>query len=80
MSQTLERRITEWAEWYHNNHDRIPKENLVKRCEFLEIVVDGMIEIVAIAAKDIQRLEGRGGDGIRLPGGGLILPLDYRRL
>lgn len=82
MSELLERRITEWATWYHKNHDRIPPGDVLKQLQFLQIVVDGFLEIAAITAKDIQRLEGRGGGAIRMPNGGLLIPRspDYSRL
>ena len=59
MSSELEDRLTEWALWFHENKKRIPPENLRKQNEFLSKAVDGCLELIAIAAKDIQTLERR---------------------
>lgn len=59
MSADLETRITEWGLWFHENKDRIPPENIRRRCDFLEKAVDGCLELIAIATKDIQTLEHR---------------------
>lgn len=59
MSADLDRRVTEWALWFHQNKDRIPGENLKKRCDFQALAIDGLIECLAIATKDIQVLERR---------------------
>lgn len=68
MSKQLEKRVEEWGLWYHYNKDRIPPTHLEKRCAFYEKAIDGCIEILAIATKDIQELEGK------KPGASLWLP------
>ena len=59
MARDLERRITEWGLWFHENKGRIPPMNYDKRLQFYEKTIDGLLEIVAIAAEDIRILEGR---------------------
>ena len=59
MSTLLEERIRDWAVWFHQNKDRMPSDNLRKRLDFLEKALDGCLELVAIATKDIQKLEHR---------------------
>ena len=60
MSALLDKRAAEWALWY-NEHCRKPMP-LDKRMEFQQKSIDGLLEILAIATKDIQRLEGRNGN------------------
>lgn len=75
MSELMERRITEWATWYHANKKRIPPENLKKRCDFLELSIDGLLELLAIATKDIQNIEHRRGQKrLILPQGTTLTP------
>lgn len=41
-------RFQEWATWFHANKNRIPAENLAKRLEFHEKMIDGLLEVMAI--------------------------------
>ena len=59
MSKTLEEQITDWAVWYHKNADDLPENDLRKQINFLKKAIDGCLECLAIATKDIQVLEGR---------------------
>lgn len=60
MAREFEKRLTEWAVWFHQNKPRLPVHDLRKRIEFLEKSIDGLLECLAIAAEDIRTLEGRG--------------------
>lgn len=59
MSALLEERVENWALWYHYNKNLVPALDLKKRCDFMQKAVDGCLELLAIACKDIQSLEGR---------------------
>ena len=64
MSRLLDHRVTEWGVWYHHNKTR--QGDLGLKVQFLQKALDGAIELLAIATKDIQRLEGRDPDkGLR---------------
>lgn len=58
MSRQFEERLTEWAVWYDHNRRLLPEHDLRKQIEFLIRAVDGAFECLALAAKDIQSLEG----------------------
>lgn len=60
MSMELDKRVTEWAVWYHEH--RNDGMSIDKRIEFMQKTIDGLLEILAIATKDIQRLERRNGN------------------
>lgn len=55
----LERRLADTAVWFHENKDRIPRENLAARVDFLFKSVDIFIELLAMTAKRMQEVEGR---------------------
>ncbi len=59
MAREFEKRLTEWAVWFHQNKPRVPKDDIRKRMDFQEKTIDGLIELLAIAAEDIRTLEGR---------------------
>ena len=59
MARELEKRLTEWAVWFHQNKPRLQPDNLRKRLDFAEKAIDGLLECMAIAAEDIRTLEGR---------------------
>ncbi len=67
MSVLAERKLYEWGLWYEKNKDRIPPENLKKKCEFYEKAITGLFECLALQAKDIQELEGGQQSGLILP-------------
>ena len=55
----LERRLIETAVWFHRNKDRIPRENLEKRIDFLEKTLDIFLEMTAMLVDRAQLVEGR---------------------
>lgn len=55
----LERRIVDMAVWFHRNKDRIPREALDKRVDFLEKSLDISLELIAMLAERLQHAEGR---------------------
>jgi hypothetical protein len=59
VSDALDKRITEWALWYHQTVMQVPRENVAKRLDHLQKSVDGCLELLALAAKDLQFLERR---------------------
>jgi hypothetical protein len=59
MSVRFDREAAELALWYHENLKRIPKDNLVKKIEFLEVTCDALIKLALNTALDMKRLEGR---------------------
>jgi hypothetical protein len=59
MARDLEKRTVEWGVWYHENKNRIPRMDFERRLAFYEKTIDGLIELLAIAAEDIRTLEGR---------------------
>ena len=66
----LERRLIDTALWFHKNKDRIPRDNLAKRLDFLEKALDIHIEMVAMLVDRMQMSEGRpAGRSLWLPNG-----------
>ena len=59
MSNLLDQRLTEWGLWFMENRTRVPPENIRKRQDFMDKAIQGLIECMAIAVKDIQELERR---------------------
>jgi hypothetical protein len=59
VSAETEDAVRDLAIWYMENRNRIPAGNLQKKCEFQDKAIKCLIEIVALQAKDIQRLEQR---------------------
>lgn len=59
MSRETELRVMEWVDWYHGNMNRIPKENLGKRCDFLVLAMDGCLELMIRVCEDLRIAEGR---------------------
>jgi hypothetical protein len=58
------------AVWFHKNKDRIPREALDKRVDFLEKTVDIFLEMMAMSMDRIQKAEGRRkSDSLWLPNG-----------
>lgn len=55
----LEKRLIETAVWFHRNKDRIPRENLVSRVDFLEKTLDIFLEMTAMLVERAQLVEGR---------------------
>ena len=59
MSRETDERIAEWSVWFTSNYKRIPQGDLGKQNQFLLKSVDGLLEIAARLAKDVQLLERR---------------------
>lgn len=70
MSQEFEKRLGEWAIWYHEHKSTVrSSEDFEKVKDFLIRAVDGSLELLAMAAKDIQDLE-----RVRRPTVEIVLP------
>lgn len=66
----LEQRLIDTAVWFHKNKDRMPGENLPKRLDFLFLVLDTVLEILALTVDRMQQVEGRGkSESLWLPNG-----------
>ena len=66
----LEKRLVDTAVWYHKNKDRIPREDLGKRLDFMEKTFDIFLEMIAMSVDRTQMLEGRGrSENLWLPNG-----------
>jgi hypothetical protein len=65
----LERRLVDTAVWFHKNKDRLPKEDVPRRLEFLEKSFDIFLELVALTLQRMQTVEGRKGSSLYLPRG-----------
>jgi hypothetical protein len=50
----LETRLADTALWFHMNKDRIPKENVVARLDFMEIGFWCLLEINALLLERIR--------------------------
>lgn len=59
MSAETEDRVRDLVLWYFENRNRIPRQNLEKRLDFMDKAVKCALEVVAMQAKDIQELESR---------------------
>jgi hypothetical protein len=57
MSSELNNRIRDLATWYYYHEPHI--EDINKRLEFYNDTISTLIEIAAIIAKDIQKLENK---------------------
>lgn len=58
MSALLEKQLADWTVWYNYNIQTLPKADLIKRVKFFEKALEGCLECLLIAAKDIKDLEG----------------------
>lgn len=58
-STSLEQRLGDTCKWFYQNRDRIPREDLIKRIEFLEKFVEIQIEISAALVERLQMSENR---------------------
>lgn len=67
--RTLERRLIDTAVWFHKNKDRIPREALDKRCDFLEIALDILLELTALNIQRLREYEGHSSENLWLPRG-----------
>lgn len=58
-SQLLEQRLADTAAWFFANKGRIDKMNLGKRVDFLEKTCWLLIEIAALQADRLHKVEGK---------------------
>lgn len=64
-----ERRLCDTAVWFIKNKDRVPKEDVHKRLEFLEKGFLCMLELFAMSLDRQQQVENRPGSSLWLPNG-----------
>lgn len=55
----LEKRLIDTCVWYHKNKDRIPRNAVEKRMDFLEKTFDIFLELIAMSTDRVQQMEGR---------------------
>jgi hypothetical protein len=55
----FEKRLIQTAVWFHRNKDRIPRENVPQRLDFLEKTMDIMLELMALSLDRMQNVENR---------------------
>lgn len=58
-AQPFEKRLVDTAVWFHKNLDRIPKDNLSARMDFLEKSMDITLELLAMSLERIHSTENR---------------------
>ena len=68
MSKDLEKKVTEWALWYHHNKYVLRNEDLDQKVNFLARAVDGCMACVADAMNEINKINQRRT---------IVLPRDY---
>lgn len=74
MSVEFEQRLTDYFKWFRHNQSQLHNVESIKPVvDFYGKAIDGCMEMLALAAKDIQRLEHRE-RRIHKPGNGLWLP------
>lgn len=54
----LETLLADTALWFYMNKDRIPKENIAKRCEFMETALWCSLELNALLLERIREQTG----------------------
>lgn len=70
----LERRLIDTAVWFHKNKDRIPRNEVERRLDFLFKTLDIHLELVALLVDRMQLAEGRKkSDSLWLPRGGTYI-------
>ena len=55
----LEKRLIDLAVWFSKNKDAIPRNEVIKRLDFLTKTLDIHLEMVAMLADRLQQAEGR---------------------
>ena len=68
-AQPLEKRLVDMAVWFHKNKDRIPRNNVEAKCDFLTKSLDIHLELMALLVQRIELAEGRRGSPLWLPAG-----------
>ena len=70
MSKEFEDRYADWFKWWKEHYN--DTDNLEQQVKFLRKAVEGMMELLAHATRDIRALEGRPkhdlGQPLYLPG------------
>jgi len=65
----LEKRLVDMAVWFHKNKDRIPRNNVENRCDFLMKSLDIHLELVALLVQRLELVEGRRHSPLWTPAG-----------
>lgn len=66
----LEKRMIDMAVWFHKNKDRMPRDEVVRRLDFLFKAFDVHLELIAMLIQRLQESEGRPkGTSLWLPNG-----------
>jgi hypothetical protein len=65
--QTLEKRLADTAVWFYNNKDRIARDNLAARQNFLELAFWIQLEINALLLERLRKATGS--EALWLPSG-----------
>ena len=73
MSSKTEEKLKEAATWYYYHYKSIDKDNLQKRVEFMEKIVDNLFLLFTYVYEDVKKLE----TGRTPP---LILPHDFGKM
>jgi hypothetical protein len=68
-AQPLEKRLIDMAVWFHKNKDRVPRNDVEKRCDFLAKSLDIHLELVALLVQRLELAEGRRNSPLWLPSG-----------
>lgn len=59
MTAQTENKMGDMAKWYFFHKGTLPRDDLRKRIEFLETVINNQLLIMTHMQEDIQKLEGR---------------------
>ncbi|MGI9489192.1 MAG: hypothetical protein ACR2RF_25555 [Geminicoccaceae bacterium] len=59
MSRQTEDKMGELAKWYYFHKDTLPRDDLRRRIEFLETVINNLLLLQTYTQEDVQKLEGR---------------------
>lgn len=65
----LEKRLVDMAVWFHRNKDRLARNNVEQRCDFLTKSLDIHLELVALLVQRLEKAEGRRTSPLWLPAG-----------
>jgi hypothetical protein len=57
MSKEFDEKIAEWAWWYHENKDT--GRSIDMEIAFMKVAIDGCLELLCMAAQDIQDMNGK---------------------
>ena len=65
----FEQRLMDTAVWWEANKDRIPRENIPKRLDFMEIMCSILLEMMAMSLERHYEQGRTGGSSLWLPTG-----------